>query len=480
VSARSSKSATLPIETIISPFLRFARMEAAGGILLLASAALALVWANSPWEHSYHAIWNAQVSVGVGSFVLSESRHQWINDGLMSIFFFLVGLEIKREVLIGELSSPKQAAFPLIAAVGGTVVPALIYTLFNHQGLARAGWGIPMATDIAFALGVLALLGNRVPVSLKIFVTALAIADDILAVLVIAVFYTAEIHFLSLSAGLAGVALSFAANLLGIRKPAIYALIGLGIWCAMLNSGVHATVAGILLAFTIPARTYLDREQFLDKARWLLDRFAGARPSSAEAHAAVHTLEIQCELVESPLHRIERRLQPWVSFFIMPLFALANAGVHILGNTRSAISHPVALGVALGLFLGKPLGISFFAWISAKLGLAALPEMVSWRQLFGVSWLCGIGFTMSLFIANLAFGEGALLDMSKIGTLAASAGAGLCGALVLWGAGGKESRSDSGFAQINRTVARDPLSAEPGETQRNFPSLLLLLLLSIT
>jgi NhaA family Na+:H+ antiporter len=421
----------LPIEVITSPFVRFARMEAAGGILLLVSTFAALVWANSPWEQSYHAIWSTQVDVGFGRFFLSETRHQWINDGLMSVFFFLVGLEIKREVLIGELSSLKQAAFPLIAAVGGTIVPALIYVSLNHGTSAQKGWGIPMATDIAFALGVLALLGDRVPVSLKIFVTALAIVDDIIAVLVIAVFFTAEIHFISLAAGLAGVALSFGLNLLGVRKPAIYALLGICVWAAVLKSGVHATVAGVLFAFTIPARTYIDRDHFLKQGRWLLDRLEGARPDSFEAHAAIHTLEAQCELIESPLHRIEHRLQPWVAFFVMPVFAFSNAGVHILGKVASAATNSVSLGVALGLFVGKPIGISLFAWLAAKAKVATQPNAVSWAQIFGGSWLCGIGFTMSLFIATLAFGEGALLDVSKIGTLAASVAAATCGSLFL-------------------------------------------------
>jgi NhaA family Na+:H+ antiporter len=427
----AAQSATLPIDAITSPFVRFAKMEAAGGILLLVSTIAALVWANSRWEQDYQAIWHAQVSVGFGRFFLSESRHEWINDGLMSVFFFLVGLEIKREVLIGELSSLRQAAFPFIAALGGTIVPALVYVLVAHGSGAEKGWGIPMATDIAFALGVLVLLGSRVPLSLKVFVTALAIVDDIIAVMVIAIFYTAQIHFLSLAAGLTLIALSFGANLLGIRKPAVYALIGICAWCAVLQSGVHATVAGVLLAFTIPARTYLDRNHFVNRCRKLLDRFEDAAPNSYEAHAAIHTLETQCELVESPLHRIEHILQPWVSFFVMPLFAFANAGVRILGNTSAAARHPVSLGVALGLFLGKPAGIWLFARLSTRLGLATPPARVSWEKIFGASWLCGIGFTMSLFIATLAFGEGTLLDMSKIGTLAASVGAGLCGSVFL-------------------------------------------------
>jgi NhaA family Na+:H+ antiporter len=423
----------LPIEVITSPFVRFARMEAAGGILLLVSTFAALVWANSPWEQSYHAIWSTQVDVGFGRFFLSETRHQWINDGLMSVFFFLVGLEIKREVLIGELSTLKQAAFPLIAAVGGTIVPALVYISLNHGSVAHKGWGIPMATDIAFALGVLALLGDRVPVSLKIFVTALAIVDDIIAVLVIALFYTAQIHFLSLAAGLAGVALSFGLNLLGVRKPAVYAFLGLCVWGAVLKSGVHATVAGVMFAFTIPARTYIDRAHFLKQGRWLFDRFETARPDSFEEQAAIHTLETQCELIQSPLHRIERSLQPWVAFVVMPVFAFSNAGVHVLGKVAAAATNPISLGVALGLFVGKPIGISLFAWLAAKAKVATQPNAVSWAQIFGGSWLCGIGFTMSLFIATLAFGEGALLDLSKIGTLAASVAAATCGSLFLLG-----------------------------------------------
>jgi NhaA family Na+:H+ antiporter len=406
-------------------------MEAAGGILLLASTVAALVWANSPWEHSYHTLLDDRFTLGFGRFLLSVSRHQWIDDGLMSIFFFVVGLEIKREVLVGELSSLKHAMFPFLAAIGGTIVPALVYFAMNGAGPGQKGWGIPMATDIAFALGVLALLGSRVPVTLKVFVTALAIVDDIIAVLVIALFYTGHIHVLSLAAGLAGVAVSFLANIMGIRKPAVYAIIGVFVWAAVLESGVHATVAGVLLAFTIPARTYIDRGQFLDRGRRLLDKFENSRAESAEQHAAIHNLERQCELVESPLHRIECILQPWVSFFIMPLFAFANAGVHVLGKIMTAVTHPVALGVFLGLLAGKPIGIFLFAWLSVRTKLADAPAGVSWKQTFGASCLCGIGFTMSLFIATLAFNDGGLLDMSKIGTLSGSVAAAVLGSVLL-------------------------------------------------
>ena len=428
---RASENRILPIELLKSPFVSFAKLEAASGILLLASTIAALIWANSPWEQSYHAIWSTRVTVGFGRFLLSETRLEWIDDGLMSIFFFLVGLEIKREVLIGELSSLRQAAFPFIAALGGTIVPALVYVFITYGSDAQRGWGIPMATDIAFALGVLALLGSRVPVTLKIFVTALAIVDDIIAVLVIALFYTERIQLFSLAAGLAGVAVSFGANLLGVRKPAFYAAIGVCIWFAVLKSGVHATVAGVLLSFTIPARTYVDRPLFLQRGRQLLNRFEAALPNSFEAHSAIHTLETNCELIQSPSHRIEHYLHPWVSFLVMPLFAFANAGVHILGNGLQAIRHPASLGVALGLFVGKPLGIWLFAWLSVKTRLSTSPTDLSWGKIFGASWLCGIGFTMSLFIATLAFGEETLLDMSKIGTLAGSLAAGVCGSTFL-------------------------------------------------
>ena len=420
-----------PIDIITSPFARFARMEAAGGILLLVATAAALVWANSRWADSYHQIWIAQETITMGHISLSESRHEWVNDGLMSIFFFLVGLEIKRELLIGELSTFKQAAFPFIAALGGSIVPALVYFSLNKGGAGANGWGIPMATDIAFALGVLALLGKRVPVGLKVFVAALAIVDDIFGVLVIALFYTRDISLVALGLAFVGVAVSCAANWSGIRNPAVYAVIGVCVWAAVLSSGVHATIAGILLAFTIPARSGIDKAEFLRQSRWLLDEFERHDPHSAKAHHTIHALEQKCEMIESPLHRIEHALQPWVAFLIMPIFAFANAGVHILGKVGAAVTHPITLGVLMGLLLGKPLGITLFARLASLSGLASRPASVSWRQIFGASWLCGIGFTMSLFIASLALGEGDLLDMAKIGTFAASIGAGCVGSVVL-------------------------------------------------
>lgn len=420
-----------PIDVITGPFTRFARMEAAGGILLLVATAAALVWANSQWAHSYHQIWFTQATITLGPVSLSESRHEWVNDGLMSIFFFLVGLEIKRELLIGELSSFRQAAFPFMAAIGGSIVPAVIYFALNKGGAGANGWGIPMATDIAFALGLLALLGSRVPVALKVFVAALAIVDDIFGVLVIALFYTQHISYWALTLAFVGVAVSFTANWMGIRSPAVYAVIGVCVWIAVLNSGVHATIAGILLAFTIPARNSIDKAEFLHQSRSLLDQFETHDLNSAQAHHAIHLLEQKCEMIESPLHRIEHALQPWVAFLIMPIFAFANAGVPILGKIGAAVTHPVTLGVLLGLLLGKPVGITLFARLAALTGLGSRPASVTWGEIFGASWLCGIGFTMSLFIASLALGDGDLLDMSKIGTLAASIGAGCIGSVLL-------------------------------------------------
>jgi NhaA family Na+:H+ antiporter len=353
----------------------------------------------------------------------------------MCIFFFLVGLEIKREILSGELSSVKRAAFPFAAAVGGVVVPSLIYLALNRGSEAMNGWAIPMATDIAFALGVMALLGDRVPVALKIFVTALAIVDDIVGVLVIAIFYTSQISFKSLLAGVVGIGLSFLANRIGVRKPLVYAVIGSFVWVATLKSGVHATIAGILLAFTIPTETYLEVPAFLERARALLDRIAASstqgRDSSDQQEGAAYELERHSEQLQTPLYRIEHTLQPWVSFVVMPLFALSNAGVHVLGNLQKALFSSAGLGVALGLFIGKPIGITLFAWLAAESGFAIKPTETRWSQLFGASCLCGIGFTMSLFIAALAFGNSPFLDMSKIGTLAASVAAGTVGSLVI-------------------------------------------------
>jgi NhaA family Na+:H+ antiporter len=427
-----------PIKVITSPFVRFAQMEAASGIVLLSATVLALFWANSPWQHSYHEIFGRPFTIGFGKFVLTENWHEWINDGLMSLFFFLVGLEIKREVLVGELSSFRRAVFPFVAAIGGMLFPALIYIAIAKGADVRRGWAIPISTDIAFTLGLLTFLGNRVPISLKIFVTALAIVDDIFAVIVIAVFFTSHINLTSLILGLVCITSAFIANILGIRNPVIYAVIGIIAWCCVLNSGVHATIAGILLAFTIPARTFLNKSQFLQQSRSLLNKLEQAGENSFEEHSIIHTLEQKLGLVESPLHRIEHALQPWIGFLVMPLFALANAGVNVLGAGPAAMRHSMSLSIVLGLAIGKPVGISLFSYMAVKANLVSPLAHVSWRQILGAGCLCGIGFTMSLFVAGLAFEFGEIREISKIAILSASLISAMAGCAILGRGNGAE------------------------------------------
>ena len=434
-----SPASPLFIERLLSPFERFGAAESSGGLVLLACAVVALIWANSPWSESYFGLWEASVGFTLGTFTFSTTLHHFINDGLMAVFFFVVGLEIKRELLVGELSTWKQAALPIFAAAGGMLVPAALYSVVNAGGPGAAGWGIPMATDIAFAIGVLALLGDRVPTSLKVFLVALAIADDIGAVLVIALFYTENVSWSALALAGGIVALLAIANSSGVRRPAAYAFLGVLLWAAMLASGVHATIAGILLAATIPSRTRINEDEFLSRGRRILDDFErGCGPdetvlTSAAQQNAIHELERACEQAQAPLHAIEYRLHGIVAFAIMPLFALANAGVRIDGGILAPLATPVALGIILGLVIGKPVGITLTSWFAARTGVASIPVDAGWRTLHGVSWLGGIGFTMSLFIAELAFGRGELLDNAKAGILAASAIAGVVGwaAIVL-------------------------------------------------
>ena len=426
------------MQTLLRPFQSFFKTEAAGGILLLAAAAVALVWANSPLAGAYTDLWGTYVTVGAGSFEISKPLLLWVNDGLMAIFFFVVGLEIKREVLAGELAEPRKAALAITAALGGMVVPALLYTVVNLGSDKVTGWGIPMATDIAFALGVLALLGSRAPLALKVFLTAVAIVDDLGAVVVIALFYTAELNLAALVGSLVLVGVLVVVNRLGIQRPAVYGLIGLAVWVLMLKSGVHATIAGVLVALTIPATRKIDEVEFAERADGLLAQFAagltvgGSTPTPDQMHA-VHSLEKACEQIETPLQRLEHGLHGLVAFFIMPVFALANAGVALGAGAAALITDTVALGVMLGLVVGKPLGVMTLAYLSVKTGLAALPSGVTWRHVMGVSFLTGIGFTMSIFIANLAFGAGPLLDSAKVGILAASVVSGVLGAAVLIG-----------------------------------------------
>ncbi|MDP9378626.1 MAG: Na+/H+ antiporter NhaA [Chloroflexota bacterium] len=426
-----------PIRRVLYPISEFMHEEASGGIVLMLCAIAALIWANSPWADAYTSLWQTRVTIGPEGYDISKDLLHWINDGLMAVFFFVVGLEIKREVLVGELASLRQAALPIAAALGGMVVPALIYLSLNLAGEGASGWGVPMATDIAFALGVLALLGRRTPTSLKVFLTALAIVDDLGAVLVIALFYTAEVSWAALGAAAVFLAILTAINRLDVRHPVPYALLGIGLWVAFLKSGMHATIAGVLLAMMIPARTRVDTGEFVQRARELLDEFdrsgeEGANIlTNAGQQAAVEELEAACEQVQTPMQRLEHSLHPWVAFGIVPLFALANAGVALGGDLGAALTEPVTLGVIAGLVLGKQVGITLFAWLVVRTGVTDLPSDISWRHVYGAGWLAGIGFTMSLFISSLAFGEGPLLNTAKVGILAASLLSGMVGWTII-------------------------------------------------
>jgi Na+:H+ antiporter, NhaA family len=427
------------IERVLAPFQRFTQTESSSGLVLLACTAVALAWANSPWAASYEHVWETELILSLGSWTAHATLHHLINDGLMAVFFLLVGLEIKREMLAGELASMRQAALPIAGALGGMILPALLYASLNAGTAGEPGWGVPMATDIAFALGVLALLGDRVPVGIRIFLAALAIVDDIGAVLVIAIFYSGGIAWGPLSFAGALVLLAIAANVAGIRRPWVYGAIGLVLWGAVISSGIHGTIAGVLLAMTIPARTRIDESSFLSRARRALSRFEiahepGASPLKDPEHqAAVQQLERLAEQLQPPLLRLEHALHGVVAFGIMPLFALANAGVPLgLAQLGGGDGTPVALGIALGLLVGKPVGITLLAWIAVRLGLASLPQAVTWRAIGGAGILGGIGFTMALFIAGLAFSRAPeLLVAAKLGILGASLLAGLAGWLIL-------------------------------------------------
>jgi Na+:H+ antiporter, NhaA family len=436
--SRDAKLDPSPIERVLSPFLRFARLEASGGILLIVCAALAIVVANSRYAVAFHHFWETELAISIGGGSLELTLHQVINDGLMVIFFFLVGLEIKREMLVGELASLRRAALPAAAALGGMLVPAALYLTLNLESAGARGWGIPMATDIAFALGVLTILGPSIPLGLKVFLTALAIVDDIGAVLVIALFYTEQIIWPAIWAGFAVLCIAVISNRLRVRAPVIYLLLGLVVWFCFLASGVHATVAGVLLAFTIPASTRIDQDEFVARSRAALGAFDSARRpgssvlSNPEQQEAIHRLENYAEAAQAPLHRIEHALHGFVIFGIMPLFALANAGVALQGSIGDAVANRVTMGIVLGLVIGKPIGIVLFSWLAVKLKFAELPNEIGWAGIHAVSWLGGIGFTMSLFVTMLAFTDESVIDQAKFGILAASLIAGAVGWTMLW------------------------------------------------
>ena len=416
----------------IGAFQEFFQTEAAGGLLLVTCAAVALFVANSPWAERYHSLLETTFTIAGGGHAIALTLHGWINDGLMTLFFLHVGLEIKRETIAGELAAPRNAMLPIAAAFGGMAVPALIYFLVNPSGLAARGWAIPMATDIAFALGALAIVAPRAPNGLKVFLAALAIVDDLGAVIVIALFYSHEIAWAALARAGEVLTLLVALNLAGIRRLVTYLGLGVLLWFFVHESGVHATIAGVLLAFTVPTKTRINAEEFLRDARGLLDEFDRTETgdllvlTSKGQQDAIVALERASEAVTPPLVTLEHALQSFSAFVVMPLFALANAGVTLSNATIGSVS----AGVILGLVIGKPLGITAAAMAAAKTRLAALPDGVSWAALHGSAWLAGIGFTMSLFIATLAFQGTPFLDGAKIGILTGSVVAGTVGAAI--------------------------------------------------
>lgn len=435
----SDKKERKIISNIVTPFQRFFRIEASGGIVLLAFTVIALVWANSPWGDIYNKLWHYKFTIGVvGKFSISKDILHWVNDGLMAIFFFVVGLEIKRELVAGELSSVKKASLPIAAAIGGMVVPAAVYVIINTNPSTEGGWGIPMATDIAFSLGILSLLGKRVPVALKVFLVAFAIVDDLGAILIIAMFYSEQIfwNYLFIALGLVLVLVAF--NRMNIKSIPPYMAIGWVIWYLFLKSGIHPTIAGVLIAFTIPMKRSIRLGRFKDTIQRNLDSFCASPTENSKLTlkhdqlAAIDNMEAEILRVQSPVQRLEHNMHKFVTYVVMPLFALTNAGVVLRSASIANVFSDLSGIIELSLVVGKMLGIFLFSWIAVKLGLASLPARVKWSHIISLGFLGGMGFTMSLFISNLAFSSEALLNPAKIGILTGSLIAGVIGYVSLY------------------------------------------------
>jgi len=425
-------------ERIATPFEHFLHSQTTTGLVLMLMTVLALVLANSPLSDIYSHFFHTYIDFNVGDWKLSHTVHHWINDGLMAIFFFMIGLEIKREILVGELSNIKVAILPILSAIGGMLLPALIYTYINYNQAGAGGWGIPMATDIAFAISALVLLGKRVSPALVTFLVALAIVDDLGAVIVIAVFYTEQIQFVPLALAGASFLVMLTFNRFGIRAVLPYFIVGVFMWFFMLESGVHATIAGVIAALSIPSRPKLVPTDFSDETRELLDRYdrypvATDHTLHEEQKAILLNIKDRIDAVGSPAGKLEHALHLPVSLVIIPLFALANAGISIdFSSISDTITQPVSIGIIAGLVMGKVLGIAGVAFLAIKMGIAKLPEGSSMSQIFGVAFLGGIGFTMSIFVADLAFiGNEELIFQAKIGILSASLFSGLFGYIWL-------------------------------------------------
>jgi NhaA family Na+:H+ antiporter len=433
---RTGQIANAPLPArLVRPLEEFLSTETLGGVLLLIAAVAALVWANVPGD-SYHDFWTAHLVVDLNKILLDLSLEEWVNDGLMAVFFFVVGLEIKREVLRGELADPRRAALPVAAALGGMIVPAGIYLLLNLGTDGDRGWGIPMATDIAFAVGVLALLGTRAPTSLKVFLLALAIADDLGAIAVIALFYTEELDVGWIAVAVGLLALTYVMGRFGIRDVIVYVAVAMVAWVAVHESGIHATIAGVAFGLITPFRPYFTGRMLSTSA---LDLVVQARQGerneaggAEDRNVALRELEELARESQPVLDRLEHALHPWTSYVVVPIFALANAGIELSGGAISdAATSRVTAGVALGLMLGKPIGIFLASWIAVRLGVASLPAAVAWSQIFGAGLLAGIGFTVSIFISNLAFSDPVLVEDAKSGILAGSVVMAIVGLVVL-------------------------------------------------
>ena len=407
------------------------------GIVLLIAVTIAMLWANSPWQSTYQNILNTTISFSIGNFQLTEPLLLWINDGLMALFFLQVGLELKREILGGKLSTPQNAVLPIGAAIGGMVFPALIYFSLNTSGEASQGWGIPMATDIAFSLGVLALFGKRLPIALRVFLVTLAVVDDLGGVMVIALFYTSGISTMDLFHAFLFFGLLIIGNYAGVRKTWFYAIIGIGgVWLAFFFSGVHPTIAGILTALAIPGRVKINEATFSQRLAALHKKFKQEKPvkGSLISHSQLEILEeikVTSSEAQTPLQKLENALNPFVNFIVLPLFAFANAGIHLHGKVLEVLTHPISLGIGFGLILGKFIGIVLFSKILVFLKLAKLPKNITWYHIYGIAFLAGIGFTMSLFINELAFTNEEFIYPAKVGILFSSLIAGIIGSIIL-------------------------------------------------
>ena len=425
--------------SLARPLNRFLHIEASSGILLLVAAVVALVWANSPWSASYRDLWATELTIGVGGHDLTEDLRHWVNDGLMTLFFFVIGLEIKQELTNGQLTSVKEAAIPAAGALGGMVAPALLYVALNFGGDGAAGWGIPMATDVAFALGVLALLGRFVPSELKVLLLGLAIVDDVGAIVVIALFYSAGLQGLWLAAAAAGLVTVLVLRRVGVRFLPVYVVLGAAIWLATFESGIHATIAGVALGLLTPARPFLPDVD----ANRIADELSTDRNVTA---AEVRDISFRIRESIPMTERLQDLLHPWTSYVIVPMFALANAGVAVSGDSLAdAATSPVTLGVVLGLVVGKVVGVAGAIVLASRLGIGRLPSSVTNRHVLGMAGLAGIGFTVSIFITGLAFDSPVLTDQAKIGVLAASAIAAGLGTLILMG-GRRRPDGDEGAA----------------------------------